>query len=215
MSSVEKLLIVDDHPVVLDGLATALMDLRPQISIYKAVDGKSAEALVNLHRDMDWIFMDFHLPDTDAIELMQNFENIKLTAKTVVISSDSQPDMIDKVMRISPSAFLSKSFNREELQECVETVEAGQVYLAPSLRRELTSYRRSILAEREKILLQMSERQLSTLTLIAAGYSNKEIATKSNVAESTIKSRVKALLVLFEAENRTHCVFKARRLGVI
>ena len=208
-------MIVDDHPVVLDGLATALMDLKPQTSIYKAVDGGSAEALVNLHRDIDWIFMDFHLPDTNAIELMHSFEKMKLTAKTVVISSDSCPDMIDKVMSMNPCAFLSKSFSREELQECIETVEAGQIYLAPNLRRELNNHRRSILATRQKLLAQLSERQLSTLTLIAAGYSNKEIATSSNVAESTIKSRVKALLQIFDADNRTHCVFEARRLGVI
>ena len=118
-------------------------------------------------------------------------------------------------MSMNPNAFLSKSFNREELQECIDTVEAGHIYLAPSLRRELTSYRRSILAERQKILAQMSERQLNTLALIAAGYSNKEIATSSNVAESTIKSRVKAMMVLFKADNRTHCVFEARRLGII
>lgn len=208
-------MIVDDHPVVLDGLASALTDLKPQGSIHKAVDGQSADALVSLNRDIDWIFIDFHLPDFNAIELMERFDSMKLTAKTVVMSSDDSPDMIDKVMSMNPSAYLSKSFNRDELQQCIDTVEAGQIYLAPSLRMELTSYRRSILAERQRIMSQLSERRLSTLALIAAGYSNKEIASSFNVAESTIKSRVKSLMVLFEADNRTHCVFEARRLGVI
>lgn len=215
MSPAEKILIVDDHPIVLDGLAMALTHLRPQGSIYKAVDGESADALVSLHRDIDWIFMDFHLPDVDALELMQRFDKKKLTAKTVVMSSNESPDMIDRVMGMNPNAYLSKSFNRDELQVCISTIEEGKIYLAPTLRRELISYRRSVLAERQKILSQMSERQLSTLALIAAGYSNKEIASSCNVAESTIKSRVKALMMLFDADNRTHCVFEARRLGVI
>lgn len=215
MSIGEKILVVDDHPVVLDGLVMNLTDLIPQCTILTAVDGASACNLVDGHRDVDWIFLDVNLPDVDGIELLKQFEAKKLTANTVVLSSDNSPNMTDRAMKQNVNGFLSKSFDRHELRKCIDVVEAGQIYLAPELRRELTNFRESVLAERQRVESDLTERQLKTLSLLAAGYSNKEIAQSCNVAESTIKSRVKLLMTTFDADNRTHCVFEARRLNII
>lgn len=215
MSTGEKILVVDDHPVVLDGLVLILAELMPHSTIVTAVDGASARTLVNSHRDVDWIFMDVNLPDVDGIELLKHFDDMKLTANSIILSSDSSPDTADRALKQNASAFLSKSFDRSELRQCIDTVEAGKIYLAPELRRELTNYRESVLSVRQRVKSLLTKRQLETLSLLAAGYSNKEIALSCNVAESTIKSRVKLLMGIFEADNRTHCVYEAQRLNII
>lgn len=215
MMADEKFLVVDDHPVVLDGLIMLLEYLIPQGKFLTAADGASACAQLELHPDIDWIFLDIQLPDVDGIELLKLFELKKVTASTVILSSDSSPDIVDKALTQHASGFLSKSFNRDELRECLNVVEAGHIYLTPTLRRELTSYRKSVLVERQCVESMLSDKLRETLSLIAAGYSNREIAHSCNVAESTIKSRVKQLFSLFNADNRTHCVFEARRLDII
>lgn len=215
MSTGEKILVVDDHPVVLDGLVLILSELMPHGVIFKATNGASARELVNAHRNLDWIILDVNLPDANGIELLAHFESMKLTANTIVLSSDSSPETADRALKQNASAFLSKSFERAELEKCIDTVESGQIYLAPELRRELNNYRKSVLAERRQVTSNLTDRQLQTLSLLAAGYTNKEIAHSCNVAESTIKSRVKLLMTAFDADNRTHCVFEAKRLNII
>jgi len=215
MPLVDKIMVVDDHPVVLDGLVFILSELMPCSTIITASDGASARDLATSHRDVDWIFMDVHLPDGNGIDLLRYFDSLKLTANTIVVSSDSKPEIVDRVLRQNTSGFLSKSFDRVELKTCMDAIEAGQLYLAPELKIEVNNYRQCVLAERRRIQALLTEKQLQTLSLLAAGYSNKEIASSFNVAESTIKSRVKLLMTAFEADNRTHCVYEAQRLGII
>lgn len=210
-----KILIVDDHPVVLDGLVLILEELLPQSNIITAINGESACTLLDEHPDMDWIFLDVNLPDTDGIDLIKRFDDKKITANTIVLSSDNSPHMTDRALKQNASGFLSKSFSRSELRECIDVVKAGQIYLAPELQRELTNYRQTILMERQTVESMLTDRQFQTLSLLAAGYTNLEIARSCEVTESTIKSRVKLLMDVFNADNRTHCVHEARRLNII
>ncbi|OED36572.1 hypothetical protein AB833_26610 [Chromatiales bacterium (ex Bugula neritina AB1)] len=210
-----KILIVDDHPVVLDGLVLMLKELLNPAEILTAADGKRACELVNEHRDVDWIFLDINLPDIDGIDLLRQFDKKKITANTVVLSSSNDPGAIDKALKSNASGFLSKSFVRSELRKCIDAVQSGRTYLNIELQRELTSYRQCVLADRQYVESIMTDKQMQTLSLLAAGYSNREIAVSFEVTESTIKSRVKTLMTIFNADNRTHCVHEARRLGFV
>ncbi len=211
----DNFLIIDDHPVVLDGLRLLLGDLQPRAQFYTAFSGQQAINLVETQYDLDWIFMDVNLPDADGIELLQQLDSRKVTAYIIVLSSDNRPGVIDRALKQNASGFLSKSFDRAELRQCIETVESGQVYLAPELKRELNNYRKSILAEKLHIEANLTERQRQTLIYLAQGYSNREIARSFRVTESTVKSHVQGLMALFEATNRTHCVSEAGRLDII
>jgi len=215
MTAGTSILIVDDHPVVLDGLVLILSELIPEAKIVSASDGENASALVDAHLDFDWIFLDIKLPDTSGLDLLKIFEEKKLTAHTVILSSDSDSNIIDKVFKQNASGFLSKSFTRAELQKCIEVVESGQKYLPTDLMRELSHFRKFALVERHRIESKLTARQHETLLLIATGYTNREIAESCNIAESTVKSRVKSLMELFDADNRTHCVHEAKRLSLI
>ena len=206
---------IRDSPVVLDGLTMMLRDLLPQWEIFTAVDGCSARALVNRHQDFDWIFLDVNLPDVDGIKLLKEFDASKVTANVIVLSSDNNPAIVDSALSQNASGFLSKSFDNTELRACIDTIKHGQVYLAPEFQHELKYYRESVLAEKKHIEESLSIRQRQTLLLIAKGYSNREIACSFDIVESTVKSHIQALFLLFEADNRTHCVSEARRLNII
>ncbi len=215
MATGTKILIVDDHPVVLDGLVLILSDLIPQSEIVTACDGATACSLVDAHLDIDWIFLDINLPDINGIELLKQFDARRSTSHTVILSSDSNPKLIDDVLKHNASGYISKSFSRSELQRCISVIESGKTYLEEGLLSEVSHYRKFTLAERQRIECALTERQHQTLTLMATGYTNKEIAVSCNIAESSVKSRVKSLMELFRADNRTHCVHEARRLKII
>jgi len=211
----ENILIVDDHPVVLDGLTMMLGDLIPEGELVTAFDGASACALLEKHQDFDWIFLDVNLPDVDGIELLKKFDARRVPANVIILSSDNNPAIVDRALSQNASGFLSKSFDGVELLACIDTVKKGQIYLAAEFQRELKYYRESVLAEKKHIETSLSTRQRQTLLLMAEGYSNREIANSFDIVESTVKSHVQALFLLFEADNRTHCVSQARRLNII
>jgi len=211
----ETILIVDDHPVVQDGLRLLLGELLSQ-SECTAVDSREkAAALIDSHFDFDWILIDVNLPDGDGIELIKNLASKKITAFVIVLSSDSGPAVVDRALSHGANGFLSKSFNRSELARCLNAIRQGGIYIDAGLRRELNSYRQSILAEKTHIEANLTMRQRQTLIYLAQGYSNREIADCFDITESTVKSHVQALMALFEADNRTHCVSEASRLSII
>lgn len=211
----DKILIVDDHPVVLDGLRLLLGDLFTDAEFYMADSGRKVMDVLDQNHDLDWIFMDVNLPDADGIELLMLLKSKKTSANTIVLSSDSSPAIADRALKHGASGFLSKSFDRSELKQCIHSIGKGQIYLETGLRLELTNYRHSVLAEIQHIEARLTRRQRQTLIYLAQGYSNREIAMSFNITESTVKSHVKALMALFEADNRTHCVSEATRLSII
>lgn len=211
----DKFLIVDDHPVVLDGLRLLLRDIHPDGSFLTASSGKQAMELTGKNPDLDWIFMDVNLPDADGIELLKQLECRKSTAYVVVLSSDNSPAIADRALNQHASGFLSKSFDQTELRRCIHTIENGQIYLDAELQLELNNFRESILAEKKHIEASLTQRQRQTLLYLSQGYSNREIANTFEITESTVKSHVQALMALFEADNRTHCVSEASRLSII
>lgn len=215
MSDFEKILIVDDHPVVLDGITLSLGEVMSDSILLTALSGLDAREIVADHNDIDLIILDVNLPDIDGVELIKIFEKLKLAASIIVLSSDDSPVVIDRALKQHASGFLSKSFSKVELQKCIDTVEHGQVYLSKKHQQQLNLFRVSVLKEKQSIEAKMSERQFQTLQLLANGYSNQEIASSLQIVESTVKSHVYALMGIFDADNRTHCVAEARRLGLI
>lgn len=215
MAVAEKVLIVDDHPVVLDGLRLLLSDVMEGVQVFTASSGSQAVSVVESNLDLDWIFLDVNLPDIDGIDLMLSLESKKITANIVVLSSDSRPSVTDRALKQHANGFLSKSFDQQDLINCISTIERGGIFLMPQLKRELKGYRNSVLVEKQLIESQISNRQMQTLRLLVTGSSNLEIAESLGIVESTVKSHIHALMTLFNADNRTHCAAEARRLNIV
>ncbi len=215
MPITEKVLIIDDHPVVLDGLSLILSDVMNGAQVFTACNGSQALNVVERNRDIDWIFLDVNLPDIDGIDLIMSLESKKITANIVVLSSDSSPSVTDRALKHHANGFLSKCFEQSDLLECIGTIKQGNIFLTPQLQRQLKSYRNSVLLEKQLIEAQISNRQMQTLKLLVMGHSNLEIAESLGIVESTVKSHIQALLSLFNADNRTHCAAEARRLNIV
>ncbi len=215
MTDLVKVLIIDDHPTFLEGFSLIIKNTIPDSTILNALNGKEALSLLEKQTDIDWIFLDVNLPDINGIKLIARFNDNKVTANIVIVSSADKPQMIDQILKHHASGFLTKDFDRHLLAQCIDTIEQGGIFLTKRHSQQLNNYRDSVLKEKNTIKNKMSLRQQQILLLVAKGYSNQEIATSLNLSESTIKTHVSTLIALFDSDNRTHCAAEARRLDFI
>ncbi len=211
----EQILVVDDHPIFVDGISALLKNIVPNANIVACINGKDALHQLQKPIQFDWVFLDINLPDTTGIDLLKQFLSLKILANVVIVSSDENPETIHQCLELHANGFISKQFNKDIFEQCIQTIERGNVYLEEKQSQLVKNYREGIYVEKTHILKHISERQSEALQMIAKGYSNQEIADMMNVTQSTVKTHISLLMSLFEVDNRSHCVAEARRLGFI
>lgn len=215
MSEAETILIIDDHPVVLEGLSLMLNEIRHQTTLLTASNATEALELIAMNNDIDWLFIDINLPDMSGISLVKKLRTMNVLSNIILMSGEIEPAKIEKAMDLQINGVLSKAFDRNMFAQCFTSIELGKVYMSQEHADELKYYQQSQLLGERRFDKEISTRQYETLLMISKGFSNKEIAKRMDISESTVKSHVAALMTLFEADNRTHCVSEAQRLSII
>jgi len=215
MTEAETILIIDDHPVVLEGLSLMLKKIRHQATLLTAPNANEALELIAMNNDVDWLFIDINLPDMSGISLVKELRTMNILSNMILMSGEIEPAKVEEAMQLQINGILSKAFDRDMFAQCFTSIELGEVYMSQQHADELKYYKQSQLLEKQHLDKNISARQYQTLLMISKGFSNKEIAKHMGISESTVKSHVSALMALFEADNRTHCVSEAQRLSII
>lgn len=211
-----QVLLVDDHPIYLDGIAVILSDIFGDVEIIQAEDAESAIAMVGQHPDLDWIFVDYKLPDCDGLALTKRLNDLFVTAPIIMMTGMDEIALVSEAIDLGVSGFIHKASGKSVFRDCITAIEAGEAYIAPEQKLALDQYKGSTDHKaRERILEQLSSRRKDVLLLIAEGYSNSEIAGTLNISETTVKAHVSALISILDADNRYHCVAEARKLGIL
>lgn len=209
------ILIVDDHPIYLDGISYLLQTLFSDAQVVRTRTGAEALAAASGNIELDWIFLDYQLPDTDGLSLLTQLAELMVTAPIIMISGRDDVALVADAIERGASGFVHKSCSQSIYQDCLLEIEKGNIYLSPELALELDNYRRTTLTSKNQILEQLSARRMDVLVLISEGYSNSEMASALSISEATVKAHVSALMAIFEADNRSHCVAEARKLGIL
>lgn len=215
MFNIEKVLIVDDHPVVVEGVKMMIESLRPGVICQHSSNASDAADTLLRNRDIDCVFVDIGLPDINGFELLKRINLTKRRLKSVLLSSEIKPQDIDRALGMSVDGVLVKSFSRDQFEACLTSLEMGKRYLSEQHQLDLTMYRQRAQNSQIQLLNNISPRQTEILKMLAEGLSNKNVADRLKISESTVKSHVSALMDLLQADNRTHCVAKARDLGLL
>lgn len=212
--NIERILVVDDHPIVLDGLLSMLETLRPAAELLTADCAADALSLTG-ETKFDWIFVDLNLPDFNGLTLIEKLHEQDVAAKIVVLSSEIEPKTIHDALTLKVDGVMSKASNRIVFEQCLMTIDMGQIFLGEQHAHELQNYQQGLLFEKSQIESKLNLRQLETLQLLVRGLSNSDIAKRLKISESTVKTHVSILLNAFQVSNRTRCVAEARRLGIV
>ncbi|MEQ8663582.1 MAG: response regulator transcription factor [Gammaproteobacteria bacterium] len=205
-----KMLIIDDHPLLIAGVRDVLHSLGTVVDCVEA--GSAADALqcLRAESDIDAVCLDLNLPDESGLVLLERIRATREDLPVLVFSAIADAQVVDRALAAGAAGYVVKSSSRGDLVEAFEAFLATGRYVAPALRQALETYRSE--AARAP---RLTRRQREVLYLMARGMSNQEIAAELALVESTVKGHVSCLLDLMGAGNRTACVQQAFRCGLL
>lgn len=204
-----KLLIVDDHPVVRDGLIGMFAPDSAFEVLGEASDGAEALRLAPALRP-DVILMDLRMPGMDGLTTIREFASRGITARVLVLTTYDTDTYVVPAIEAGATGYLLKDAPRDELIRAVRAAAAGQSVLSPSVATRLVKRVRT--PEVEPLL---SQRELEVLGLVAAGSTNRESAAKLFISEATVKSHLLNIYAKLDVNDRAAAVAEAFRRGLL
>jgi len=205
LSPVVRLILIDDHPMVRDGLASVLA-AEPGFEVVGRY-GNGADALTNLHLDQpDVALVDLRLPDADGVEVLTALVSRRPTLRALILSSHEGDAAVARALKAGAAGYILKRQPTRELIAAVRASLHGPVPMAP----ELTA---TLIARRDESAL--TSREVEVLSRIAAGMSNKTIGDELGISHNTVKNHIMSLMLKLQASDRTQAVTIALQRGII
>jgi len=208
VKNILKILVVDDHSLVREGLRQVLKGMDPQTEVLQAADCVTAFATVRNHPDLDLVLLDYHLPDVTGLDALAVLGEQHPDIPVLLLSGTASETIMRQALSGGAAGFITKSSLSDELIRAVQQVLAGDVYLPPELDTDFSPLQEEI--EDKNVLTQ---RQTLVLRSLLDGHSNREIGELLHISEETVKTHITAILRYFGAQNRTQAVVAATRVG--
>jgi len=208
-----QIVVVDDHPVLRDGL-TAVLSTQPDfIVIGEAENGAEAvRKVVELRPDV--VMLDLEMPEMDGVETLHRLREDDPDIRVIVFTAFDTDERILAAVRAGAQGYLLKGAPREQIFEAVRVVHSGDSLLQPVIASKLLR-QVSQTAEAADVLGSVTPRESEVLNLLAQGLQNKEIAGQLGISERTVKFHVGSILSKLNAGNRTEAVTLAVQRGLI
>jgi len=204
-----RILIVDDHPVVREGLVAILED-DPEIEV-SGTAGSASEAIAAAGRARpDVVLLDLELPDRSGVEAIPQIMAAAPEARVIVLTAYDTDERVLGAIRAGARGYLLKGVTGDEISRAVRAVWAGGSYLASRIAEKVL---RQVRTPQPPAALTSRER--AVLRLVADGFSSKQIATRLAIAERTVKFHVGSILNKLGAETRAQAVAEAARRGLL
>jgi two-component system nitrate/nitrite response regulator NarL len=214
-ASQQRILIVDDHPLVNAGLVAMLQSLPHKPVIFSA--GTAAQALeqAEYHAPLDLIILDLNLPDTNGTSLVAALKTRGRGAKVLVISAQGQSDAVNRALADGASGFLSKSVPTAQLCESViRLLQSQSIKPFVNFGTDLVTAA-SEPNQRPPDCPVLTARQLDVLLMLDQGLTNRDIGLQLGVTEKTVKNHVTSLFQALQVINRLQATRKARVWGLL
>ena len=203
-----RVLVVDDHPVVRQGLRTFL-DVQDDMTVVgEAADGTAAVAAADELRP-DVVLLDLRMPGADGLAALRGLRRSGNAARVLVVTSFTEPAAVLPAVQAGASGYVYKDIDPPALASAIRSVHAGHVLLHPEVARLLADARPGAGDT------QLTPREREVLAAIAHGRANREIARQLGLAEKTVKTHVSAILAKLGLQDRTQAALYAVRTGIV
>jgi DNA-binding NarL/FixJ family response regulator len=207
MNAPIRILVVDDHPVVRDGLVS-MLSTQPDLEVVgEATTGPEAVEGVTVFQP-DVMLLDLEIPEMDGVEVLQHLRQENQDVRVIVFTAFDTDERIMAAVQAGAQGYLLKGAPREELFQAVRIVQAGGSTLQPVVAAKL-------LRQVSEDFEPLTPRELEVLSLAAQGRQNKEIAAELVITERTVKFYMSSILDKLGASNRTEAVAVAAQRGLI
>lgn len=205
MTDAIRVMVVEDHHIVRQGLV-ALLNTVPDIAVIaEANDGQQALDLFSLHQP-DITLLDLRLPVLGGVEVITRIRQRSSQARIIVLTTFDGDEDIYRALQAGARGYLLKGMRTEELVEAIRAVHAGKTRIP------------AIVAERLAVRVggeELTAREMDVLRLIVAGKSNKEIATQLKISEATVKTHMNNILGKLGVSDRTQAATAALQRGLV
>jgi two-component system, NarL family, response regulator len=200
-----RILAVDDHPIVREGIA-ALIAIQPDmILVGEASDGREAIQQFRTHRP-DVMVMDLQMPEMNGLDALIAIRNEFPEARVIMLTTYKSDTQIVRALKAGAQGYILKNVIHKELLNTIRAAYAGKRTISPEASLEIVEHSTDE---------SLTPAEISVLRLIAAGRANKEIADQLSTTEESVKSRVKNILSKLGANDRTHATTIALKRGII
>ncbi len=207
-----RILIVDDHTIVREGLRIVLEDETDMEIIGEAADGEEAiQKALTLSPDV--ILLDLVLPDIDGIEVTRRVLASQPTCHILLLTSFAEDKNVIAAMQAGATGYLLKDILRNDLASAIRSVARGEPALHPEAQRKLLRHL-SQPPNTQPDLKELTDREQDVLRMVAKGLSNKQIALQLHITEGTVKGHVSNILAKLHLEDRTQAAVFAVKQGL-
>lgn len=204
-----KLLVIDDHAMVREGLQQILSKLGSDIVQYEAQDAESALLLLETEKEFDLVLLDIMLPGTNGLSLLGILRKRFPSLPVVVLSALDDLDTINRAMRLGAAGYVTKSGSGDTLLEALKRVLEGEIYLPPHLHDKLSANLSGSFGRSRRSLADhygLTEGQRRVTELLREGKSNREIGDLLGLTEGTVKIHVSKILRKLGVTSRAEAI---------
>ena len=211
-----RLLVVDDHPIVREGLAAFLEQLGPDTAVLQAGDASRALALAAQHSDLDVVILDLALPGLNGMSAIAEFGRVRPELPVIVLSASEDARQAREALAQGALGYVPKSASRQTLVSAIQLVLNGEIYVPPLILNDTAAAKpmaQGVGASPARPLL--TGRQIDVLRRLSAGQSNKTIARDLDLSEKTVKAHITAIFKALNVVNRTQAAAAGREAGLL
>lgn len=206
-----RLLLADDHRIMIDGLIRILADQRMIANITSCADGREAVRLA-ISGCIDCIIMDINMPLLSGLEATRQIRERRPEVRIIIMSMLSEPAIVSQLLAAGADAFVHKGVGKDELLRALETVIDSGKYVSPDISQNLYAE----LSERGAAhLKELTARELEIIRLIADGKTNREIAALLFLSTTTVDTHRKNILAKLQLKNTAALVKYAVERGLL
>ncbi len=200
-----RILIVDDHPVVLAGL-TSMLGTQPDIEVAGSASG-GEEALEMLrHRPADLLLLDLRMPGMNGIDTLHALKRAKISIRVIILTSFETDEDIYRAVQAGAQGYLLKDAPQSDMIDAIRAVHAGKRYFPRHIAARL--------AER-MMRTNITARELEVLNMLARGLTNKQIGRALDISDNTVRNHVNSIIEKLEVSDRTEAATTAIHRGII
>ncbi|MGG1369984.1 response regulator transcription factor [Priestia megaterium] len=209
-----RILIVDDHLVVREGLKLLIETSDKYVIVGEAENGRIAIDLVEKLKP-DVILMDLYMPVMSGLEAITEIRRRTPEIPIVILTTYNEDQLMMKGIEAGAKGYLLKDTGVENLFESIDSAIRGETLLQPEITERIQNYKTKLLKEQSKSKVMLTPREMTILQAITRGSTSKEIAYDIGIAERTVKSKLTSIYNKLGVDSRTEAVVVAIQSGII